>query len=324
LHRSERCLIITNPTSGREKAPRYLPLLDKVLSMLYRDVSIKLTEGPGDATRFAKEAALQGIDIVSMGGDGTLNEVINGIIPAEKDINFGFIPLGTVNDLARALSIPLNPKDAILMLAEAETKRIDIGRINDLYFVNVAAAGIIPEAVSEVSIQSKTLLGANAYYIKGLRSIHQQKVFHFTVDDGETKESFDSPMIVAMLTDSAGSFHNILPPEMRGKHAIKLCIFKDYDLFMFLKQAPKLLAGLQLGPDVLTVKLLTKARISVSDNEDLWTNVDGDHGPSFPVDLSILPERLSVFVPSEDKASPKIKLERFLPGNPFKDRVHHD
>lgn len=282
-------------------------MLNKVLSGLYQDVFIKLTEGPGDATRFAADAASDHYDVFSMGGDGTLNEVINGIIPAHEDINFGFIPLGTVNDLARALSIPHSPESAISMLTDATTRKIDIGLLNDRYFVNVAAAGIIPEAVSQVSVRDKTFLGAVAYYLKGLQYINRQTVFHFRIET-ETGEIIQkaSPLIVAMLTDSAGSFDNLLPREYRKKHAIKLCLFHDYEMLLALKQAPKVLAGMSLGPDILRVKLIQKAHISLAPGEELWTNIDGDHGPDFPIDIEILPERLSVFVPKHPKKDQRL------------------
>ena len=94
-----------------------------------------------------------------MGGDGTLNETINGLAQANSAIHFGFIPLGTINDLARALNIPLHPEAAIAMLQHCKTVKVDIAKANDRYFVNTIAAGIMPEAVGHVSIEQKTRLG---------------------------------------------------------------------------------------------------------------------------------------------------------------------
>lgn len=151
----KRCLVIVNPTSGRERAPKYIPLLSSVLSKRYDDVSIKLTQKAGDAKSFARRAAEKNKDIICMGGDGTINEVINGMVPVRSDSCFGFIPFGTVNDLARALHIPRSPQGAIRMLEQAKRTTIDVGKINDRYFINIVAAGLIPEAVSEVTIKEK-------------------------------------------------------------------------------------------------------------------------------------------------------------------------
>lgn len=104
-----------------------------------------------------------------------------------------------------------------------------------------------------------------------------------------------------MLTDSAGSFRNLVPPEERNKGVIKLALFHNFQWLRTIREAPKLLTGLQLGPEILTVVGVKKAHISISNEEELITNVDGEKGPSFPIDLEILPDRLPVFVPEKIK-----------------------
>ena len=110
-----------------------------------------------------------------MGGDGTLNETINGLAQANKPIDFGFIPLGTINDLARALNIPLHPEVAIDMLPRCKTVKVDIAKANDRYFINTIATGIMPEAVGHVSIEQKTRLGPLAYFLTGIKPCRPMK-----------------------------------------------------------------------------------------------------------------------------------------------------
>lgn len=123
----KRCLVIVNPTSGRERAPKYIPLLSSVLSKRYDDVSIKLTQ-KREMRKFRPPRRGKNKDIICMGGDGTINEVINGMVPVRSDSCFGFIPFGTVNDLARALHIPRSPQGAIRMLEQAKRTTIDVGK----------------------------------------------------------------------------------------------------------------------------------------------------------------------------------------------------
>lgn len=211
LNQTDTAVIIINPTSGRERAPRYLPLLQEVLSRRYAHVITKETGGAGDATAFAREAAEHRFNIVCMGGDGTINEVINGMMQVESSSVFAFIPFGTVNDLARALHIPRSPRGAIRMLETAEETRIDVGRVNGRYFINIVAAGLIPEAVSQVSIKEKTLFGSLAYFMKGIQALPRQKSYPFLIEtEGGTAIRMNSPLMAAMLTDSAGSFRNLL------------------------------------------------------------------------------------------------------------------
>lgn len=136
--------------------------------------------------------------------------------------------------------------------------------------------------------------------MKGMQVLNRQKSYHFRIeeDDG-TVIQVSSPLIAAMLTDSAGSFRNLIPPEDRNKGVIKLCLFHDFEWLLAIRQAPKLLAGIQMGPDFVTVVSLKKAHISIDENDVLWTNVDGDKGPKFPIDLEILPACLPVFVPKD-------------------------
>lgn len=302
MNHTDTGVIILNPTAGRERAPRYLPHLQEVLSRRYASVITRITEKPGDACDFAREAAEKGFDIFCMGGDGTINEVVSGMVSVpESPSVFGFVPFGTVNDLARALHIPRSPRGAIRMLETAVETKIDVGKINGRYFINIVAAGLIPEAVSQVSIKEKTLFGSLAYFIKAFQALPRQKAYRFLLEmeNGATIR-MTSPLMAAMLTDSAGSFRNLLPPEDRNKGAIKLAFFHDFGWLHLLRQGPMLLAGMQMGEDFLTVINVKKAHVSIIGEDPLGTNVDGDKGPDFPITLEILPDRLPIFVPRED------------------------
>jgi YegS/Rv2252/BmrU family lipid kinase len=308
------CILIVNPTSGREKALRYIPLMESALKKRYLSVTLKMTEKAGDATAFASAASRLGQDVFCMGGDGTINETINGMVSAGSTSTFGFVPLGTVNDLARALHIPLSPKAAIRMFPDAVRTTIDIGRVNDRFFVNIAAAGRIPEAVGQVSIREKTLWGPLAYFIKGFQSLRDQNPHHFHVlmEDGRTFD-FTSPLMAAMLTDSAGSFRNLLPSCEYRKHQIRLVFLKKLDWLDLLSQAPVLIKGAPVSSDLIHVLEIQKAKVSLSEGEHLMTNVDGDMGPEFPLDMELLPCRLSIFVPREKhRAEGPLHFPEFL------------
>ncbi len=126
---------------------------------LFDEVAVAHTEKAGDAERFASEAVGSVDSVFAMGGDGTVNEAISGIASHEERPRFGFFPLGTVNDLARALAIPLDPEEAIESFSLNHSRKIDIGKINDDYFMNVVAIGIIPAAINNVEVEEKTKLG---------------------------------------------------------------------------------------------------------------------------------------------------------------------
>lgn len=294
----KRCMLIINPTAGRERAKYHKENLRRQLENMFDDVELRETEKAGDATLWAKEAALIGFDAVfSMGGDGTLNETINGLAQANKPIDFGFIPLGTINDLARALNIPLHPEVAIDMLPRCKTVKVDIAKANDRYFINTIATGIMPEAVGHVSIEQKTRLGPLAYFLTGIKAMqaHETSLFKITTPEGSS--IYRSPLIVAMLTNSVGSFRNLAPQARVDDGKIWLGIFKDFNYLDLLKVIPEFLSGQPLTSELMTLKALEEVHIELVGDHPLSTNMDGDSGPAFPLDIKVLPSFLSVYVP---------------------------
>ena len=293
-----RCMMIVNPTSGREKAKYYKDDLYAQLQTMFDEVELRETRRSGDAANWAKEASNHNYEAVfSMGGDGTLNETVNGLAQAGKEIKFGFVPLGTVNDLARALNIPLQPEDAIDMLRDCKLVKVDIGRVNDRYFVNTVAAGVMPEAVGSVSIEQKTRLGPMAYFLTGLKALQSRRTSLFKIESNEGTEVRRSPLIVAMLTSSVGSFNNIAPKAKVDDGTIWLAVFKEFNYLYVLNVIPEVLAGLPINSEYMTLTQIKKVRISIVDDEKLSTNMDGDKGPDFPLELEVCPSFLRVYVP---------------------------
>lgn len=293
-------MLIVNPTAGRERAKYHKDNLKKQLETMFDEVELRETQKAGDATAWAKEAALNGYTAVfSMGGDGTLNETINGLAQApESQINFGFVPLGTINDLARALNIPLHPEEAIAMLSHSKTVKVDIAKANDRYFVNTIAAGHMPEAVGHVTIEQKTRLGPLAYFLTGIRAMQAHKTSLFKITTAEGSEIYRSPLIVVMLTNSVGSFRNLAPQARVDDGKLWLAIFKDFNYLDILKVIPEFLSGTQISPEIMTLKTMDHFRIELADDTPLSTNMDGDEGPAFPLDIRVLPSFLSVYVPA--------------------------
>ena len=293
-----RCILIVNPTAGKEKAKYYKNDLVLQLRTMFEVVELRETTKAGDATAWAKEASEKGYDAVfSMGGDGTLNETVNGLARSGQAVNFGFIPLGTVNDLARALHIPLQPEEAIAALKDSKLVKVDIAKVNDRYFVNTIAAGAMPEAVGNVSIEQKTRLGPMAYFLTGIKALQSRETSLFKIESELGVEVRRSPLIVAMLTNSVGSFNNIAPLAKVDDGTIWLAVFKEFNYLDILKIIPEILAGLPINSEYMTLQQVKKVRISVVDDEKLTTNMDGDKGPDFPLELTVLPSFLTVYVP---------------------------
>ncbi|MCI7693351.1 diacylglycerol kinase family protein [Veillonella caviae] len=298
-----RCLVIINPVSGGGAARRYALDLQWKLSTFFDTIEVKFTTGPNDATSFAKAACDEGFDAVfCMGGDGTVNETVNGIAQGDFKCTFGFIPVGTVNDMSRALGIPQKPLEAIKRLDINQVRSIDIGRCNDKYFCNNIAAGVIPKVIEEVTPKEKQILGPLAYFLRAGQALFTTKDYTFRIKTADDDFICKSPLVLALLTNVVSSFERFMPEASVDDGYMRLIIFKEYFILDILSVLPLILSGAIYNSRYTTTLTVKKAHIELlTDVNDLPTNMDGDQGPYMPVDIEVLPQVLKVFAPVKHK-----------------------
>ncbi|MDI4649698.1 diacylglycerol/lipid kinase family protein [Cohnella hashimotonis] len=295
----KQAIIIMNPSSGKEEAPAFVDSAAGLLRAQGYETMVKETEAEGDATRFCAEACAAGCElVVSIGGDGTLHETINGFEAQAHRPRLGIVPLGTVNDFARALHIPLDPPLAIAALASSRTRRVDIGRLNGRLFANVVAAGPLAETLSAVSSEDKSRFGALAYFKEGVKDLLGRPGHPFVIRYDGTVWEGESPLFIAALTNSVGGFERLAPDAAVDDGLIHGFIVKDLSFFRTLTAGLSLLRGhLQDHKDVI---YFTAKQVSVSSPSLAGTNVDGEEGPLLPLELDILPRHIDVLVPEPD------------------------
>nr|WGD90600.1 YegS/Rv2252/BmrU family lipid kinase [Bacillus subtilis] len=164
----KRARIIYNPTSGREIFKKHLAQVLQKFEQAGYETSTHATTCAGDATHAAKEAALREFDlIIAAGGDGTINEVVNGLAPLDNRPTLGVIPVGTTNDFARALGIP---REDILKAADTVingvARPIDIGQVNGTSILSISPAEArLTELTYDVPSKLKTMLGTSLLII---------------------------------------------------------------------------------------------------------------------------------------------------------------
>lgn len=144
-------------------------------------VTLEVTEAPRDAIRMARDAADPGRCIVAAGGDGTLNEVVQGLFQTGDPgaAALGILPLGTANDFATAAGIPCNePRAALQLITETDPVPIDVGRMNGRPFLNVATGGFGSQVTAETPQELKQMLGGLSYLLTGLRFFNEFSAEH--------------------------------------------------------------------------------------------------------------------------------------------------
>ncbi|MBM6616648.1 diacylglycerol kinase [Bacillus suaedaesalsae] len=303
----KRARIIYNPTSGRELFKKHLPEVLQKLEQAGYETSCHATTGAGDATNAARTAVERRYDlVVAAGGDGTINEVVNGLADAEYRPKVGIIPVGTTNDFARALGVNKSIEDATDIICEGIPVPIDIGKVNDTYFINIAGGGRITELTYEVPSKLKTMLGQLAYYLKGMEMLPSIKATHVEIEyDGKFFEG-EIMLFLVCNTNSVGGFEKLAPSSDFSDGMFDLLILKKTNLADFIRIASLALKGDHLSdPNII----YTNAnRIKVKSSEKMQLNLDGEYGGLIPAEFINLYQHIEVFVPRE-KAEKMIKIK---------------
>jgi len=165
-----RARLILNPSSGTDKAPDFLLSINQALRGRFGTMEIVITTAARDAEAAAAQAVRDGCDRVFVaGGDGTLNEVVNGLMSAGglERVSIGLLPLGTGNDFARMLHLSEKPEEAIASLYDARAIRADVGLLNGRAFVNTSGGGFISEVTLALDDTLKSIAGKLAFLIAG-------------------------------------------------------------------------------------------------------------------------------------------------------------
>ena len=172
---SKKMLFIINPKAGKAQIKNsLLQILDIFVKENYEIVAYP-TQSHEDARRVTRERAKEFDLVVCSGGDGTLNEVVSGMMESEKNAPIGYIPAGTTNDFANSLSIPKNSLDAANAIISGQPLLYDVGSFNDDYFIYIAAFGLFTDVPYQTKQETKNLLGYLAYILEGMKRLNKVK-----------------------------------------------------------------------------------------------------------------------------------------------------
>lgn len=294
----KRARIIYNPTAGREIIRKHLAEILEKLEVAGYETSCHATTAEGDAIAAAKTAVARGFDVViAAGGDGTLNEVIAGVSPFEKRPTIGLIPTGTTNDFARALKIPRDIEDAVDIIIQGKTVPVDVGMMNDRHFINIAGGGRMTELTYDVPSKLKTVLGQLAYYLKGIEMLPSIHSSHVKIEyDGQVFED-EAMMFLVGLTNSVGGFEKLAPDSSINDGKFTLLILKKCNIAEFIRIVSLALRGEHLDdPLVISSKA---EKITVTSNEEVLLNLDGEYGGVLPATFQNLCRHVEMFAPVE-------------------------
>lgn len=318
----KRARLIYNPTSGQEIMKKHVAeVLDILEGYGYETSAFQTTAEKDSAKNEARRAALAGFDLlIAAGGDGTINEVVNGIAPLDNRPQMAIIPTGTTNDYARALKVPRgNPVEAAKVIGKGQTILMDIGLAKNQkngfhqehYFINIAAAGTLTELTYSVPSQLKTMFGYLAYVVKGAELLPQVQFTPVRIQHDAGVFEGSVSLIFVALTNSIGGFEQIVPDAKLDDGNFTLLMVKTGSLFDILDLIRQVLAGGKHIESDLVEYIKTKSlTIEHLDKENrLLLNLDGEFGGDAPVQLTNLANHITFFADTDLVADEAITLD---------------
>ena len=205
----KRVLFIVNPRSGKGTIKYHILDILDIFSKKDMDLTVHITQARLDACNIAMEEGGRYDLVVLSGGDGTLDEVVSGLMQGGHDTPIGYIPAGSTNDFASSLKLPSRMGDAAQIAATGTPRRFDVGAFNDRYFIYIAAFGLFTDVAYQTSQEAKNVLGHMAYLLEGAKRLFNIKSFHMKV---RTKErEIEGNFAYGMITnsESVGGFKKI-------------------------------------------------------------------------------------------------------------------
>ena len=295
-----RAAVIFNPTAKGDKARLFRESLD----VIAKHCVLKRTQSVGDATMLAKESVNEGFDtIIAAGGDGTLNEVLNGIglVPEGfAKTRLGVLPLGTINVFARELGIPTRPQAAWAVLLDALERRIDLpfaewssaGQSHRRYFVQLAGAGLDARAIELTSWSLKKRIGPGAYIVAGLKALRERPV---DIEVRTATQSVRGQLVLIGNGRLYGGEFRIFPEAQLADGQLEICVFPKVN-WTTLIHCGSLLITRRLLPETRVVRLRA-ASVTLISNCVTRFEVEGELSEQLPVTFSLIRHGLRVLVP---------------------------
>jgi diacylglycerol kinase (ATP) len=292
--------VIFNPVAKGEKARRFHASLEAI----GKECALKKTTAAGDARRLAAQAIKEGFElVVAAGGDGTLNEVLNGFADAPDGFQracLGVLPLGTVNVFARELGIPLAPDAAWAALRRGREIRVDLpcadftlnGKPERRYFAQLAGAGLDARAIELVSWSLKKKIGPLAYIVAGLKALTEKRPL---ITASHATTSLAGELILIGNGRRYGGDYEILPRADLRSGQLEVCVFPRANWLTLARCGPPLLLRGRLPERA--VQRFAAAEFTLTCGSPAAFELDGELTGRLPVKFTVVPGALRVWAP---------------------------
>jgi diacylglycerol kinase (ATP) len=297
--------VIVNPVAGAYSTRRKWPIISRLLKHFGLSFDFEYTEGVGHAIELARLAASDGYRyLVAVGGDGTVNEVANGILRSTNATStaLGIVSTGTGSDFIRSVGIPRDYATACSTLTSSRRRSIDVGVVEyqsqgqslKRFFVNAAGTGFDAAVVRETERLPKFFGGTFPYVAGMLRTLFSYKNKPVVVRVGDEVESYRVLNVVVANGGYLGGGMHIAPQAELGDSLLDVMIIGDMSKFELLKEFPSVYKGTHINHPKITMKKATD--ISIESSEPMLVYADGELLGECPTSFRVMPAALSIVV----------------------------
>ena len=304
-----KAMFIVNPASSNGKTARRWPAIKNILDEKDLDYDFRMTTRPLEASELTRDSLLRGFDVVvAVGGDGTLNEVVNGFFQVDAEIrgksSLGVISMGTGSDFIRTAGIPKDIRAAVEVICRQKTSWLDVGRASFAqkdggtglrYFLNVADVGMGGETVERVNSTSKALGGFVSFLWGVIISIllYKNKEMTVAIDDEVT---WKGKFVTVAIGNGRffGGGMKITPQAMLDDGVFDLTLLPDFTKPKLFMSLPKVYSGKHLN--IKGVKYTRGKKVSITSPETVLLELDGEMPGFAPVEVELLPKVLQVIL----------------------------
>lgn len=290
----KKIILIYNPVSGKAV---FKNRLDEIIDSFQRNgcvlIPYRTTPTNDGLADFIREMQPDGL--IAAGGDGTLHEVVNLVVKEKLNLPVGIIGSGTSNDFATYLQLDkLSMDEYAAHIADGVVRHVDLGKIGEDYFINVASAGMATSIAHEVDVRLKNAIGKLAYYLHGISTIPQFRPMNLHVKTSE--ESFDTKAFLFLVVNSSvvASFKGVAKDAAVDDGKLDLLIVKYCNMASLVTMTTELMSGKGIS-NQSNIMHIQSDHFEISADEDMDSDLDGELGPKLPLVLDTVPNAIEIF-----------------------------
>lgn len=293
-------MIIANPQSGKSDSEDFEKIIKEQLEPHFEDIIFEYTEDKGHATKLAKKACDENFDSVcSVGGDGTLGEVLAGLVGCENPPKLLIFPAGTGNIMSKALGYNQDKKKVFSNIDFDNPKNVDVGKVGDKIFSFLLSIGNIPESINEVSNEEKEKFGFMAYVGNVLKNTNKDNNYELKVEVGDKVYEGKIDHVAVTLSEKFGPFKVNNLESSYDDGLFNVFILKDNSIWSKAKLGIEGIFGDVRENESIEYFQGSNVKISNLNNDEIHVDLDGDQGPTLPIEIEMITKKIRVYVPKQ-------------------------